>query len=79
MPRSVVVLSMEEKAAKYDEMIERKRANSKKYYENNTKRFQEYYDANKETIIQRVVDSRFKKKNAKIETNCPGTPEVAII
>ena len=64
MPRTSPVLTMEEKAAKYDEMIDRKRRTSKAYYENNPDRFLDYYDNNKEKLNARACELNKEKRAA---------------
>ena len=84
MPRPVVVLTVEEKAARYDALMERKRSNNQKYYETNPERFQTFYETNKERLNKRSCELKREKAAAKKaaqaaakEAPCLGTPEVA--
>ena len=84
MPRPVVVLTVEEKAAKYDQIVEQKRLKNQKYYETNPERFQTFYETNKERLNKRGCALKREKtaarkaaKAAASEAPCPGTPEVA--
>jgi hypothetical protein len=79
MPRPVAVLTVEEKAAKYDDIMARKRANNQKYYVENPAVYREYYDANKDKLIQRGAELRREKAAAKRAAKAapvPDTPDV---
>ena len=84
MPRPVVVLTVEEKAAKYDQIVEQKRLKNQKYYETNPDIYRGHYAANKEKLNKRGCELKREKtaarkaaKAAASEAPCPGTPEVA--
>ena len=84
MPRPVAELTMEEKAARYDALMARKRANNQKYYESNPDIYRGHYAANKEKLNKRGCELKREKnaarkaaKAATAEAPCPGTPEVA--
>lgn len=84
MGRLVVILTMEEKAEKYDEIVEQKRLKNQKYYETNTDIYRGHYAANKEKLNKRGCELKREKtaarkaaKAAAAEAPCPGTPEVA--
>lgn len=83
MPAPVLVLSVEEKAAKYDQLIEQKRLKNQKYYEANPDIYRGHYAANKEKLNKRGCELKREKtaarraaKAAAAEAPCPGTPEV---
>ena len=78
MPRPIAVLTMEEKAAKYDEIMERQRLKNKQWNAEKPELYKAYYEANKVRLIARSSELRRQKKAAKKaaeETLCPGSPE----
>lgn len=86
MPAPVVVLTVEEKAAKYDQMTEQKRLKNQKYYEANPDIYRGHYATNKEKLNKRGCELKREKtaarkaaKAAAAEAPPPGTPEVANI
>ena len=66
MPRPVPVLTMEEKAARYDEMTARRRATGKAWVEKKAELHHSYYENNKEKLNARTCAvSKEKRATAK--------------